>query len=50
MTAGEQQAGIINQDGKMRMIGSNDQGQLGTGATNDNTPKELDWDDINRQY
>jgi gliding motility-associated-like protein len=46
MTAGEQQAGIINQDGKMRMIGSNDQGQLGTGATNDNTPKELDWDDI----
>ena len=28
------------------MIGSNDQGQLGTGATNDNTPKQLDWDDI----
>ena len=28
------------------MIGSNDQGQLGTGATNDNTPKELDWNDI----
>jgi len=28
------------------MIGSNDQGQLGTGATNDNTPQELDWDDI----
>ena len=46
ITAGEQQAGIINQDGKMRMIGSNDQGQLGTGSTNDNTPKELDWDDI----
>ena len=46
ITAGDQQAGIINKDGKMRMIGSNDQGQLGTGATNDNTPKQLDWDDI----
>ncbi|MDC0001052.1 gliding motility-associated C-terminal domain-containing protein [Flavobacteriaceae bacterium] len=46
ISAGEQQAGIINKDGKMRMIGSNDQGQLGTGATNDNTPKELDWNDI----
>ena len=46
ITAGDQQAGIINKDGKMRMIGSNDQGQLGTGATNDNTPKQLDWDDV----
>ena len=46
ISAGDQQVGIINKDGKMRMIGSNDQGQLGTGATNDNTPKELDWDDI----
>ena len=46
LTAGEQQAGIINVDGKLRMIGSNDQGQLGTGATNDNTPKQLDWDAI----
>ena len=46
ISAGDQQAGIINKDGKMRMIGSNDQGQLGTGATNDNTPQELDWDDI----
>lgn len=46
ISAGEQQAGIINKDGKLRMIGSNDQGQLGTGATNDNTPQELDWDDI----
>jgi len=46
LTAGDQQAGIINKDGKLRMIGSNDQGQLGTGATNDNTPKQLDWDAI----
>jgi len=46
ISAGDQQAGIINKDGKLRMIGSNDQGQLGTGATNDNTPQELDWDDI----
>jgi len=46
ISAGEQQIGIINEDGKLRMIGSNDQGQLGTGATNDNTPQELDWDDI----
>ena len=28
------------------MIGSNDQGQLGTGSTNSNIPQELDWDDI----
>ncbi|MDB4062446.1 gliding motility-associated C-terminal domain-containing protein [Flavobacteriaceae bacterium] len=46
ISAGDQQVGIINKDGKLRMIGSNDQGQLGTGATNDNTPQELDWDDI----
>ena len=46
ITAGDQQAGLINLDGKLRMIGSNDQGQLGTGSTNDNEPKELDWDDI----
>ena len=46
ITAGDQQAGLINLDGKLRMIGSNDQGQLGTGSTNDNEPKELDWEDI----
>jgi len=46
LSAGEQQVGIINKDGKLRMIGSNDQGQLGTGATNDNVPKELDWEEI----
>ena len=46
ISAGDQQVGIINKDGKLRMIGSNDQGQLGTGASNDNTPQELDWDDI----
>ena len=46
ISSGEQQAGIINVDGKLRMIGSNDQGQLGTGSTNDNTPKQLNWDDI----
>lgn len=46
LDAGEQQVGVINKDGKLRMIGSNDQGQLGTGATNDNTPKELDWEEI----
>jgi len=44
ISSGDQQAGIINTDGKLRMIGSNDQGQLGTGSTNDNTPKQLDWD------
>ena len=46
LDAGEQQVGVINKDGKLRMIGSNDQGQLGTGSTNDNTPKELDWEEI----
>ena len=46
ISSGEQQAGIINKDGKLRMIGSNDQGQLGTGSTNSNIPQELDWDDI----
>ena len=46
VTGGDQQAGIINLDGKLRMIGSNDQGQLGTGSTNYNEPVALDWDDI----
>lgn len=46
LDAGEQQVGVINKDGKLRMIGSNDQGQLGTGSTNDNTPQELDWEEI----
>jgi len=46
ITAGDQQAGIINIDGKLRMIGSNDQGQLGTGASPFNYPRELDWSEI----
>lgn len=44
ITTGDQQAGIINIDGKLRMIGSNDQGQLGTGAPDFNIPRELDWE------
>jgi len=46
LTAGDQQAGVINIDGKLRMFGSNDSGQLGTAATNPNTPQELAWDGI----
>ncbi|MFZ9056589.1 MAG: gliding motility-associated C-terminal domain-containing protein [Flavobacteriaceae bacterium] len=46
LTAGDQQAGAINIDGKLRMFGSNDSGQLGTAATNPNTPQELSWDGI----
>ena len=46
ISAGDQQAGIINEDGKLRMIGSNDQGQLGTGASPFNYPRELDWTEI----
>ena len=44
LSTGDQQAGIINIDGKLRMIGSNDQGQLGTGAPEFNVPQELDWE------
>lgn len=46
ISAGDQQVGIINEDGKLRMIGSNDQGQLGTGASPFNYPRELDWSEI----
>ncbi|MGY8793065.1 MAG: RCC1 domain-containing protein, partial [Gammaproteobacteria bacterium] len=46
ISAGDQQTGIINEDGKLRMIGSNDQGQLGTGASPFNYPRELDWTEI----
>ena len=46
LTAGDQQAGALNIDGKLRMFGSNDSGQLGTEATNPNTPQELSWDGI----
>ena len=46
ISAGDQQVGVINEDGKLRMIGSNDQGQLGTGASPFNYPRELDWSEI----
>ncbi|MGC6402126.1 MAG: gliding motility-associated C-terminal domain-containing protein [Flavobacteriaceae bacterium] len=46
ISSGDQQAGMINVDGKLRMFGSNDSGQLGTAATNPNTPQELSWEGI----
>ena len=46
ITAGDQQSGMINKEGKLRMFGSNDQGQLGLSSTNPNTPQELDWEGI----
>ncbi|MEK9774163.1 MAG: gliding motility-associated C-terminal domain-containing protein, partial [Candidatus Woesearchaeota archaeon] len=46
ISSGDQQTAIINEDGKLRMIGSNDQGQLGTGASPFNYPRDLDWSEI----
>ena len=48
ISAGDQQAGMINNNNQLKLFGSNDQGQLGTGAPPYNKPLSMttNWEGI----